>query len=73
MKCEVCGKEDINIHSDGGCAVMMAFCIGHDANLLNNAFCNECAEALVIPHIKAYADATGIYIAGLGMEQEADE
>ena len=64
MNCCICDKP-VNIHSDGGCAVMLAFCIGHNTNLQNNSFCKECAEALVIPHFKAYADATGIEIHGL--------
>lgn len=68
MNCCVCGKEDVNISTDGGCAIMMAFCVGHDTNLQNNCFCKDCYEALVKPHIKAYSVSTGLYIAGLSDE-----
>lgn len=48
--CNCCGKEvDVN---NGGCALMMAFCINHSTTLTNIAFCKECYEALVKPDLE---------------------
>ena len=49
--CKCCGKEvDVN---NGGCALMMAFCIGHTTTLTNIAFCKECYEVLVEKDLKS--------------------
>lgn len=70
MNCAVCGKENVSVSTDGGCAIMLAFCVGHDTNLLNNCYCKDCYETLVKPCFKAYSDATGLFIGGLDEASE---
>lgn len=68
MKCAVCGKET-TVHDDGGIALMMAVCHGHNTALLNNIYCKECYETLIKEHLLALGKVKGMVMPGL--EDEA--
>lgn len=68
-ECQLCGKAaDIN---DGGCALMIALCRNHSANLTNVSFCSACYSALLKEPIKKLADAA--CVEWYGIEDENKE
>ena len=66
--CQLCNKEvDIN---DGGCALMIAFCRNHSANLSNVCFCKGCYNALLKEPIRALANAACVEWFGIDDEEQ---
>lgn len=53
--CNICGAE-VNLLT-GGCALQIAVCREHNANLLNLSYCADCYKNLIEAPLKKLSDA----------------